>query len=127
MKYRSEEIIRNVIRNKDDILSAAGLYSCNVYIKATQEESSHLFFFQAEDGIRDHCVTGVQTCALPILAQFTEHDGVGELDVSATGALIANFADGGKTIVVTAAPTPPPQVAQELPPPDLHIDRKSVV
>src|SRR5215211_9526007 len=24
------------------------------------------FFFQAEDGIRYHCVTGVQTCALPI-------------------------------------------------------------
>src|SRR5256884_3194767 len=27
-----------------------------------------LFFFQAEDGIRDVAVTGVQTCALPILA-----------------------------------------------------------
>src|SRR5258706_9520135 len=26
------------------------------------------FFFQAEDGIRDWSVTGVQTCALPILA-----------------------------------------------------------
>src|SRR5256885_9969720 len=25
-----------------------------------------LFFFQAEDGIRDYRVTGVQTCALPI-------------------------------------------------------------
>src|SRR2546430_3393710 len=25
-----------------------------------------LFFFQAEDGIRDLTVTGVQTCALPI-------------------------------------------------------------
>src|SRR2546422_6877777 len=25
------------------------------------------FFFQAEDGIRDVAVTGVQTCALPIL------------------------------------------------------------
>ena len=25
------------------------------------------FFFQAEDGIRDRLVTGVQTCALPIL------------------------------------------------------------
>src|SRR2546423_3707632 len=25
-----------------------------------------LFFFQAEDGIRDKLVTGVQTCALPI-------------------------------------------------------------
>src|SRR5437588_3621893 len=28
------------------------------------------FFFQAEDGIRDHCVTGVQTCALPICWTF---------------------------------------------------------
>src|SRR5256885_9407288 len=27
------------------------------------------FFFQAEDGIRDYKVTGVQTCALPILWQ----------------------------------------------------------
>src|SRR5256885_7080820 len=27
-----------------------------------------VFFFQAEDGIRDYKVTGVQTCALPILA-----------------------------------------------------------
>src|SRR5699024_11764781 len=26
------------------------------------------FFFQAEDGIRDRNVTGVQTCALPIFA-----------------------------------------------------------
>src|SRR5690606_39866147 len=26
-----------------------------------------IFFFQAEDGIRDFHVTGVQTCALPIL------------------------------------------------------------
>src|SRR5260363_441984 len=26
------------------------------------------FFFQAEDGIRDDLVTGVQTCALPICA-----------------------------------------------------------
>src|SRR5438034_8095035 len=30
------------------------------------------FFFQAEDGIRDHCVTGVQTCALPISAGSDE-------------------------------------------------------
>src|SRR5256885_10687061 len=28
------------------------------------------FFFQAEDGIRDYKVTGVQTCALPISALF---------------------------------------------------------
>src|SRR5438132_5728547 len=30
------------------------------------------FFFQAEDGIRDHCVTGVQTCALPILKALVQ-------------------------------------------------------
>ena len=29
-------------------------------------------FFQAEDGIRDHCVTGVQTCALPSLTSHTQ-------------------------------------------------------
>src|SRR5256885_7696551 len=28
------------------------------------------FFFQAEDGIRDYKVTGVQTCALPIWYRF---------------------------------------------------------
>ena len=30
-----------------------------------------VFFFQAEDGIRDTSVTGVQTCALPILGLQT--------------------------------------------------------
>src|SRR5260370_11016925 len=30
------------------------------------------FFFQAEDGIRDSSVTGVQTCALPILGMEVE-------------------------------------------------------
>src|SRR5690606_40503131 len=30
------------------------------------------FFFQAEDGIRDFHVTGVQTCALPISRMFPE-------------------------------------------------------
>src|SRR6267143_3194887 len=29
-------------------------------------ENNFFFFFQAEDGIRDGTVTGVQTCALPI-------------------------------------------------------------
>src|SRR2546430_11084001 len=30
------------------------------------------FFFQAEDGIRDLTVTGVQTCALPIYADIAD-------------------------------------------------------
>src|SRR5262249_57590089 len=33
------------------------------------------FFFQAEDGIRDWSVTGVQTCALPISAGDRGHGG----------------------------------------------------
>src|SRR5256885_15428931 len=30
------------------------------------------FFFQAEDGIRDYKVTGVQTCALPIYPELAD-------------------------------------------------------
>src|SRR5690606_39400303 len=33
----------------------------------------YYFFFQAEDGIRDFHVTGVQTCALPISAGSDAH------------------------------------------------------
>src|SRR3989454_6790382 len=33
-----------------------------------------LFFFQAEDGIRDYKVTGVQTCALPICPAASRAD-----------------------------------------------------
>src|SRR5437870_10475581 len=51
------------------------------------------FFFQAEDGIRDGHVTGVQTCALPILTV--------ELEVpSATTA--AGLADTVETLALTA-------------------------
>src|SRR5215211_8613826 len=42
-------------------------------IEANDEWFVCFFFFQAEDGIRDHCVTGVQTCALPIYGQGEEH------------------------------------------------------
>src|SRR3989442_512185 len=51
------------------------------------------FFFQAEDGIRDADVTGVQTCALPILfsrgsavaAQQTGEGGVQEVRILVKG------------------------------------------
>src|SRR5687768_18588807 len=42
------------------------------------------FFFQAEDGIRDVAVTGVQTCALPIYTARIEALALGT-DVSFTG------------------------------------------
>src|SRR5205809_3021329 len=47
------------------------------------------FFFQAEDGIRDVAVTGVQTCALPI---FVNKD-VETLDVLINNAGVAIYDD----------------------------------
>src|SRR6516162_8753471 len=38
----------------------------------TAERQQLLCFFQAEDGIRDYKVTGVQTCALPIYRPLRE-------------------------------------------------------
>src|SRR6478735_3498171 len=35
-------------------------------VNAITKKVYNVFFFQAEDGIRDYKVTGVQTCALPI-------------------------------------------------------------
>src|SRR2546430_12929132 len=39
----------------------------SVWGRARTKVVCNVFFFQAEDGIRDLTVTGVQTCALPIL------------------------------------------------------------
>src|SRR2546430_4666624 len=56
------------------------------------------FFFQAEDGIRDLTVTGVQTCALPISTTF-----IGDTDVTAP---IRQF-HGAADDYVTVAPCRP--------------------
>src|SRR5262249_59813505 len=53
------------------------------------------FFFQAEDGIRDWSVTGVQTCALPICA------GTSNLTVRAQ-VFDAGGAKGGSEVLVNA-------------------------
>src|SRR5256885_11271256 len=44
------------------------LWSCSLWCSYV---CAFFFFFQAEDGIRDYKVTGVQTCALPILQRVT--------------------------------------------------------
>src|SRR5256885_5606094 len=52
------------------------------------------FFFQAEDGIRDYKVTGVQTCALPISvrAPFT---GVVIAKAAQVGEIVSPLSAGG--------------------------------
>src|SRR5256885_4459096 len=42
------------------------------------------FFFQAEDGIRDYKVTGVQTCALPIFKKAIRNEKAETLLISAS-------------------------------------------
>src|SRR5205807_1788301 len=54
------------------------------------------FFFQAEDGIRDYKVTGVQTCALPISADITgteilQETGEGRKMLFVRGPIFANI------------------------------------
>src|SRR5205085_8884852 len=66
------------------------------------------FFFQAEDGIRDLTVTGVQTCALPILMQprgvFIICSGRVKLTTSSTEGktLIVKIAEEGEVLGASA-------------------------
>src|SRR5216684_6800490 len=61
------------------------------------------FFFQAEDGIRDVAVTGVQTCALPISAHASRDEPVLSGDVS--GAVASGDPGSTRTRGATATCT----------------------
>src|SRR5256885_10493502 len=55
-----------------------------------------VFFFQAEDGIRDYKVTGVQTCALPIWSRWGSCGPGGRQSIpDRSAARAADAADGG--------------------------------
>src|SRR2546430_4097379 len=61
-----------------DLLISYVFLSTTNWLKNLSDElddSLFFFFFQAEDGIRDLTVTGIQTCALPILAPIAAEFG----------------------------------------------------
>src|SRR5256885_3291428 len=60
----------------------------------TATAQSLFFFFQAEDGIRDYKVTGVQTCALPI---FWLGSTYGVVVSWSDTQVVANVASGSKS------------------------------
>src|SRR5438094_6549001 len=52
-------------------------------VYAHKLRNRYVFFFQAEDGIRDRTVTGVQTCALPIYLPDANGGAPGRFDAVA--------------------------------------------
>src|SRR5258708_16609284 len=70
----------NEQKNAEVRVTERVLYCCDFF-----------FFFQAEDGIRDDLVTGVQTCALPICRRAdiaVDDDGAPTRDAAKTKALL---------------------------------------
>src|SRR5690606_40977606 len=57
------------------------------------------FFFQAEDGIRDFHVTGVQTCALPILSWSASELQYGQQATASTGIELVRRANPKSSLV----------------------------
>src|SRR5260221_8285865 len=82
------------------------------------------FFFQAEDGIRDHCVTGVQTCALPILAHDT---GSSSSDKITSNPALAGSGDANAVVHFTVDSNPVAGTATANGSGAWSLDRKSVV
>src|SRR5699024_6746996 len=64
-------------------------FRCILWFLFTFVRLFYFFFFQAEDGIRDRNVTGVQTCALPIF--FGSGGGCGVSGSSTSGDCAAGL------------------------------------
>src|SRR5438270_6805244 len=88
-------IISNDGRNK---LNRSRKARVSYKVQRTINASLNAFFFQAEDGIRDLTVTGVQTCALPIW--LTQQAQSKNLAADKTTAIIDRF---DKAVQVQAA------------------------
>src|SRR5256885_14459579 len=67
------------------------------------------FFFQAEDGIRDYKVTGVQTCALPISSSVAEN-------CACSRKRAASSSLAGVAVVPVPVPPPGPVPVPPVPP-----------
>src|SRR2546422_10231755 len=63
------------------------------------------FFFQAEDGIRDVAVTGVQTCALPILKGKARELHLGNLDARRDWGFAGDYVDAMWRMLQQPTPT----------------------
>src|SRR5258707_7259627 len=92
-------------------------------IFACLTRSRFLFFFQAEDGIRDIGVTGVQTCALPISCSTAARARSGHCQ-RASGWGLSAFAGNSQASALMATTTSGGENSGAVLP---EADRKSVV
>src|SRR5256886_2797558 len=75
---------------------------------------ANFFFFQAEDGIRDLTVTGVQTCALPISTVVVLAPQQQQKPLDPPPVQLADALKGFQTVAV------PTQIPTDIPPVDLQ-------
>src|SRR2546429_1293794 len=83
------------------VWSSAFAWSCVCFlVRILRGVCSFLFFFfQAEDGIRDVAVTGVQTCALPISNEAKIPLSIDDFDrISSRVPILADLKPGGRFV-----------------------------
>src|SRR5436305_2752369 len=94
--YRSVVYSSSIVEDRDSIFSAFRIIVTRSY------SLFFFFFFQAEDGIRDADVTGVQTCALPILLPLFHVHGlltaINTVLASASGILLLPKFDSAEVL-----------------------------
>ncbi len=94
-KDRAAEIIRNVIRNKEAITAAAGFYSCKIYIKAVQEDSSAKKNKKAgKKDVADTANADIKRMAMAEVALIYDYESTQRTKEERTGVTKGRKADG---------------------------------
>jgi hypothetical protein len=81
LKDRAEDIIRQVIRNKETVLDAIGSYSCNAYIKAFQLDSNYTKKKEEDDSTQkeDPTATGFERMSLTEILVHVDRNTNGQI------------------------------------------------
>ncbi|MGN6604020.1 MAG: DUF5686 and carboxypeptidase regulatory-like domain-containing protein [Ginsengibacter sp.] len=93
-KDQAEEIIRNVIRHKDEIQAAHGAYSCDLYIKAVEQDSSTRKIKINKKGNTDTANNDLRRMAMTEVALHYDYESPGRTKEKRIGVTRGNKAAG---------------------------------